>query len=229
MAGFVIDIYIGFVVRWLSLVWRKTASGKWPTVAGTIVRCHFEKSRLRRRLCGAQLQIQSGLRALSRRDEKAVYVCQLRRGLCAPSSSGQELRIHVDPKTQAGPSLLLPDQSLLRFQHPLQRFLSRCADRRQMPHLAAHLRGVCFSYRCRRTPGTASAAAKFGRRWSSQTSPSRFTMAAGRDERRIAERQIAGRSHQLLKLAGDAAALALVVAVVRTRRELIHQQLALPA
>ncbi len=43
MAGFVIDIFIGFILRWFVLVWRNVVSAKWPTVAGTIVRCHFEK------------------------------------------------------------------------------------------------------------------------------------------------------------------------------------------
>jgi len=43
MAGLVIDIYIGFVIRWLVLVWRKTQSSNWPTVTGTVVRCHFKK------------------------------------------------------------------------------------------------------------------------------------------------------------------------------------------
>ena len=43
MAGFVIDIFIGFTLRWLVLLWRGVASGKWPTVAGTIIRCEFEK------------------------------------------------------------------------------------------------------------------------------------------------------------------------------------------
>ena len=43
MAGFVIDIYIGFVVRWMIILWRGVGSRKWPTVSGTIVRCRFEK------------------------------------------------------------------------------------------------------------------------------------------------------------------------------------------
>jgi hypothetical protein len=43
MAGFVIDIFIGFIFRWFVLFWRNVESGKWPAVAGTIVRCHFEK------------------------------------------------------------------------------------------------------------------------------------------------------------------------------------------
>jgi hypothetical protein len=41
-------------------------------------------------------------------------------------------------------------------------------------------RAVCFSYKCSRTPGTASAAAKSGPTGRfSHTSPSRFTIAAG--------------------------------------------------
>ena len=45
--------------------------------------------------------------------------------------------------------------------------------------------------------------------------------------RRIAERKIADGAHELFELACDAAALALVIAVVRTRRELVHQQFTL--
>jgi len=41
--GFVIDIYVGFTVRWMIILWRKAASRKWRTVQGTVVRCHFQK------------------------------------------------------------------------------------------------------------------------------------------------------------------------------------------
>jgi hypothetical protein len=41
MAGFVIDIYIGFIVRWMIILWRKAGSGQWPTAPGRVVRCHF--------------------------------------------------------------------------------------------------------------------------------------------------------------------------------------------
>lgn len=43
MAGLVLDIHFGFLARWMIIFWRKAVSRKWPTVAGTIVRCHFEK------------------------------------------------------------------------------------------------------------------------------------------------------------------------------------------
>jgi len=43
MGGFVIDVYIGFLVRWIVILWRNAASCKWPIVAGSVVHCHFEE------------------------------------------------------------------------------------------------------------------------------------------------------------------------------------------
>ncbi len=43
MAGLVIDIWIGFIVRWMIIIWREASSHQWPTFAGTIVRCEFEE------------------------------------------------------------------------------------------------------------------------------------------------------------------------------------------
>ncbi len=87
-------------------------------------------------------------------------------------------------------------------------------------------RAVCFSYKCKLTSGTASARSNCG----SLRSPfqPKITQQVG-DRRRphnphIAQRQIAHRAHRLLELAGNAAALAGVVAVVRARRQLIHVQ-----
>src|ERR1700690_2493797 len=47
-------------------------------------------------------------------------------------------------------------------------------------------------------------------------------------QRRIPERKIASSPHQLLELAGHASALTLVIAIVRTRRQLIYKKLTLP-
>src|SRR5580658_1218590 len=49
----------------------------------------------------------------------------------------------------------------------------------------------------------------------------------GRDERRISQRQIACGADKLLKLAGYAAAFALVITVVRAWREFVDQKLTL--
>jgi hypothetical protein len=43
MAGLVIDIYIGFIVRWMIILRRKASSRQWPTVSGRVVRCYFEE------------------------------------------------------------------------------------------------------------------------------------------------------------------------------------------
>jgi hypothetical protein len=43
MAGLVIDIYIGFIIRWGNVLWRKVQSRQWPTAFGRVIRCHFEK------------------------------------------------------------------------------------------------------------------------------------------------------------------------------------------
>ena len=43
MAGLVLDIFVGFILRWLVIAWRNVESLDWPTVSGTIVRCYFEK------------------------------------------------------------------------------------------------------------------------------------------------------------------------------------------
>ena len=44
MGGLVIDIYLGFLVRWIVLAFRKVESAEWPVTAGTIVDCHYEQS-----------------------------------------------------------------------------------------------------------------------------------------------------------------------------------------
>src|SRR2546423_11110846 len=63
--------------------------------------------------------------------------------------------------------------------------------------------------------------------WRSRTKP-HVSKEVG-DRRRlyetwIAQRQIAYRTHRLFELTGDAGTFARVIAVVRTRRKLVHQQ-----
>jgi hypothetical protein len=43
MGGLVIDIFVAFVVRWAIVFGCRAASRDWPTVSGTVVRCHLEK------------------------------------------------------------------------------------------------------------------------------------------------------------------------------------------
>ena len=44
MAGFVLDLYIGFLIRWVILAWRDALSYKWPAVSATVISCHFERA-----------------------------------------------------------------------------------------------------------------------------------------------------------------------------------------
>ena len=89
------------------------------------------------------------------------------------------------------------------------------------------LHAACASRTSAGAPGHGERCGEVGVGAASQTSPSRFTIAHGRDQRCIAERQIASSANQLLKLAGDASALALVIAVVRARGEFVDEQLTL--
>jgi hypothetical protein len=98
MSGFVIDIFIGFMVRWLVICWRNFASRSWPTVSGTIVRCYFEK-------CGyggSYVVLQYKYKANFER-----YRGEIRRPYIYPNyadafvrhhSEDTEVEIHVDPK-----------------------------------------------------------------------------------------------------------------------------------
>jgi len=43
MGGLVVDIFVGFFARWVINVVRGLASRDWPSVKGTVVRCHFEE------------------------------------------------------------------------------------------------------------------------------------------------------------------------------------------
>jgi hypothetical protein len=43
MGGLVIDLYVGFLARWIILIWRGRRSRDWPAVAGLVTSAHFEK------------------------------------------------------------------------------------------------------------------------------------------------------------------------------------------
>ena len=43
MAGFVIDILIAFVIRFVMIEWRRAKSHNWPVITGTILGSCFER------------------------------------------------------------------------------------------------------------------------------------------------------------------------------------------
>ena len=101
MAGFVIDIYIGFIVRWMIILWRKAVSYKWPTVSGTIVRCQFEKHGYG----GDYVVLQYKYKVDSVRFQgvlKKPYIYpNYADGFVRHHPADMELRIHVNPRNPA--------------------------------------------------------------------------------------------------------------------------------
>ena len=95
-----------------------------------------------------------------------------------------------------------------------------------MAHLPARARRVLL-VEMQPHAGNSQGRGEIRRRRSSQTSPSKLTIAAGVISAVSAQRKIAHGAHGLLKLAGHASALALVIAVVGARRKFVHQQFAL--
>ena len=95
-----------------------------------------------------------------------------------------------------------------------------------MPHLAPHLRSP-FLIQMQSHAGNFKCLGEVRRRREPYVSK-QISDGAGTDERGVAEREIACGAHQLFKLAGHASALALVIAVVWTRREFVDQQAPLP-
>lgn len=43
MAGFVLDIFAAFLVRWIVIYWREAISHGWWNLSGSVVRCHLER------------------------------------------------------------------------------------------------------------------------------------------------------------------------------------------
>lgn len=98
MAGFVIDIFIGFVFRWLILFWRNMASGNWPTVAGTIDRCHFEKPGYGGNYVVLQYKYKAHFERFKGAIKKPYIYPNYADAFVRHHPAGEELRIHVDPK-----------------------------------------------------------------------------------------------------------------------------------
>lgn len=101
MGGLIIDIYIGFIVRWIVILWRKADSSQWPTVVGTVVRCHFEK----RGYGGNYVVLQYKYKVESERFQGLVnkpYIYpNYADAFVRHHPADMKLRIHVDSKTPA--------------------------------------------------------------------------------------------------------------------------------
>ncbi|MGD0729793.1 MAG: DUF3592 domain-containing protein [Terracidiphilus sp.] len=101
MGGLVIDIYIGFVVRRVIILWRKANSRQWPAVSGRVVHCQFEEPGY-----GGDYAV---LQYEYKLDSK-LYQGVLKRPYIYPNyadafvrhhPADMELRIHVNPRNSA--------------------------------------------------------------------------------------------------------------------------------
>lgn len=98
MGGLVIDIYIGFLVRWLVLVWRKTESSKWPTVAATIVCCHFEERGYGGDYVVLRYKYKADWERFEGEIKKPHMYPNYAEAFVRHHPEDSELRVHVDPK-----------------------------------------------------------------------------------------------------------------------------------
>ena len=98
MAGFVIDIYIGFILRWLVLLWRDVTSDKWPTVAGTIVQCNFEKHGYGGDYVVHEYKYKADLERFQGANKKPYIYPNYAEAFARHHPAGGELRIHIDAK-----------------------------------------------------------------------------------------------------------------------------------
>lgn len=105
MAGFVIDIYVGFLCRGLVLLWRNVASEKWPTVAGTIVRCHFEKHGYGGDYVVLQYKYKVEYERFQGAIKKPFMYSNYADAFVRRHPADSELRVRVDPK---GPTRSFP-------------------------------------------------------------------------------------------------------------------------
>ena len=99
MAGLVIDIYIGFIVRWTIILWRKAGSQQWPTVAGRVVRCHYEGHGYGGSYVVLQYKYKADLERFHGVMKKPFLYPNYADAFVRHHPADGELRIHVDPKT----------------------------------------------------------------------------------------------------------------------------------
>lgn len=98
MAGFVIDIYVGFLYRWLVLLWRGVASERWPIVIGMIVRCHFEEHGVGGDYAVLQYKYKVDFERFQGAIRKPYIYPIYADAFVRHHAADSELRIRVDPK-----------------------------------------------------------------------------------------------------------------------------------
>ncbi len=101
MSGFVVDIYIGFIVRSVIILLRKAVSRKWPTVAGRIVRCQFEEHGYGGDYVVLQYKYKVGWERFQGAMKKPYIYPNYGDAFVRHHPAEAELRAHVDPQVPA--------------------------------------------------------------------------------------------------------------------------------
>ncbi len=98
MSGLVIDIFIGFMMRWLIVSWRRVVSRNWPTLPGTVVRAFFEQPGYG----GSYVEVKFKYKVDGKRYQGSLrepfMFENYAEAFVRHHPAGSELRIHVDPK-----------------------------------------------------------------------------------------------------------------------------------
>jgi|SRR5580658_4702994 hypothetical protein len=99
MAGFVIDIFVAFIARWAIIFWRKAASHDWPTVSGTVIRCHLEKPGFGCMYVAIEYKYKVNWeRHHGALNKPYCYAANYAEAYARHHSGGSELKVRVDPK-----------------------------------------------------------------------------------------------------------------------------------
>jgi hypothetical protein len=99
MAGFVIDIFVAFIVRWTIIFWRDATSSNWPTVPGTVVRCHLEKPGIGCMYVALQYKYKFNFeRHDGALNKPYCYATNYAEAYARHHPSGSELKVRVSPK-----------------------------------------------------------------------------------------------------------------------------------
>jgi hypothetical protein len=102
MAGFVIDIFVAFIVRWTIIFWRDAASSSWPTVPGTVVRSHLEKPGIGCMYVAIQYKYKFNFeRHGGALNKPYCYATNYAEAYARHHPGGSELKVRVSPKNPA--------------------------------------------------------------------------------------------------------------------------------
>jgi hypothetical protein len=98
MAGFVLDIFVAFIVRWIVIFWRQAGSHRWPKVTGTVIRCHLEKPGIGCRYVVLSYKFKMNFERYHGSIKKPYFYDNYAEAYIRRFAGGSKLEIRVDPK-----------------------------------------------------------------------------------------------------------------------------------